>query len=306
MRGPLPGDCFAFLHADPRLPTSTERTEIIDVELRSDGLLSMTCSWGRQATGSARALARALDDSIYRLAASDEGPTAALNGSILRIGEVRCLLVTEFDGDLSDLAVALIRRGAAFEGIARIFLRVGGVVAHPAKPRLRHFRLAAVGLSHAHGELPTLHADADLNPNAAFCAIDPRMDGVEWSVMEGPVGVVLFVERNEGGRSAITSLRSETAFAHLLRNTRHPQRPDVRALIGLRTMSENAHAFRLTMGDPISAAALIATQIFHMRVDEPGEVRQEFLYEWETPHAVERCRETGAGCNPGASRPGGE
>lgn len=275
VRGPLPGDCLAFLHADPRLPTSTEQTEVIDIELRSDGLLSMSCSWGRQATGSARALARALDDSIYRLAVSDEGPAATLNGSILRIGEVRCLLVTEFDGDLSDLAVALIRRGAAFEGIARVFLRVGGVVAHPTKPRLRHFRLAGVGLSHAHDALPTLHSDADLNPNAAFCAIDPRMAGVEWSVMEGPVGFVLFVERNECGRSAITRLGSETAFAHLLRNTRHPRRPDVRAIIGLRTMCEDAHAFRLTMGNPISAAALITAQILHMRVDEPDRVRQE-------------------------------
>lgn len=260
LRGPLPDDGFPFLQADPHLPAPAERTEVVDIEPRGDGLVAMTCSWyrhrDRPSIGSARALARFLDEAIFRLAVSDEGAAPTVNGSVLRIDGIRCLLVSEFEDDPCDLAVALILHGAAFEGIYRIFLHPDGVVAHPVKPRLKHNRLIAAGLSPSHLEWPTL----PLNRDTALCAIDPRMAGVDWSVEEGPIEIVLFVERNEGGRPAITRIGGETAFARLLRNIRSTQRLDLRAFIGLRTIIHNAQPFRVSMGDAVSAAALIMEQ----------------------------------------------
>ena len=257
LHGRLPAPWVDFLRADPICLHPATHTSEIEVSPRSDGLFSMICAWGRRLTGSARALAATLDADMLRLALEDEGSVPHLPACIVRLHGRRLMLVGRAGVHLDPLVVALLARGAAFEGAFLAFLRAEGVAAHLMKPRLHDRQRDALGPPVSLLGSPRLifHHDQPMS------AIDPTFAGAEWRVSKAPIGILAFVERNEGGRAAVAPVRSGDAQSRLMRNVRFPHKPTVHDLARLAGIVADAAIFRVVIGDALTAAALLVERI---------------------------------------------
>jgi hypothetical protein len=77
----------------------------------------------------------------------------------------------------------------------------------------------------------------------------PNFTGGEWTIVEGPIDALVFLEPNFGGSSVLSPLGHEPAFEHVLENAFLPTTGRARAVARLRTLALGCCCWRLQTGN---------------------------------------------------------
>jgi hypothetical protein len=148
-------------------------------------------------------------------------------------------------GGKTTLAAALVRTGLSYISDEALVLDEGGrVIAYPKPMALSPWSAEAVGLHH--GEHERLAVPRDL--------------GGEFGKGGGALTDVVVSQHGHDAASLEPIPRSETVPALLTHSFNHYKNPE-RAFRIVTKVAREAQAWRLTYGDPMEAAALIAQEI---------------------------------------------
>lgn len=244
---------LAALATDPEIAGPAPLPETIEIAHQGQFFRARTPA-GQIAVGTLPDLAARIDQGIAEQGFRAEvAHSLLLPAAILRApaGE-RCAFIGARGSGKTWLSLSLIDAGWRFEGDGWAVARDGGLTPLP-----RSIRIAAVPPHLS----PALRNRIDAAPTFSIgarekiFAIDPRSLSGDWRLESGPVARVFFLELNPGGLSHLRPLSPELALGRALAVCRG--RPAGRSLIELHRAVCNRAAYRLRLGSPTDAVALL-------------------------------------------------
>jgi hypothetical protein len=244
---------FGALRAAPEIFGPEPAQEAIAVERLGRHFRVRTPS-GRVLEGSMRELACRLDSAILREGLSADAGALVLPAAILREpGGGRIAFVGGRRSGKTWLSLLLLESGWRFEGDGWALARADGFVAAPRTIRVRDVPPNLSPEVRARIEsAPLLQEDVRDNMRS----VDPWRLAGDWTLRNGALEALFFLEINPGGRDSVRCLTPEEAFGRALALCQGDMSALSAAL--LRMAVAKPKAFRLRLGEAQRSVEIVA------------------------------------------------
>jgi hypothetical protein len=234
-----------FLQADPDIADiELERIDIV-VE-RSRGFLSARLPDGSFAEGTANHILEGLHRLIYWDLEQSHPGSPLIHGASVLVNGRRFVLTADKGSGKTTLSLFLLAAGFMVEGDEHVVLvPQGGVVARPRSLRVKPGSLRMVPDLPGISMLPML---SNWDGTRIF-AVSPRIFGRPWTIRQGPVDGIIFIEANHGGRSVLKPMTPDAVFTSLMQTVYFPRVSPLTETAMLRRLVATAPAWSLRLGD---------------------------------------------------------
>lgn len=251
---------FGALRAAPEIFGPEPAREAIGVE-RLGRHFRVRTALGGVLEGSMREVACRLDSAIQRQGLKAEAGALVVPAAILgQPGGGRIAFVGGRRTGKTWLSLLLIESGWRFEGDGWAIARSDGLVAAPRTIRVRDIPSNLSPEMRTHIEsAPLLQEDVRENMRA----VDPRRLAVDWTLRNGPVEALFFLELNPGGRDSVRALTPDEAFGRALALCQGDMSALSAAL--LRMAVTKPRAFRLRLGGPQRSVEIVTQALVPQR-----------------------------------------
>jgi hypothetical protein len=234
-----------FMNTEPRIPD--RRLKTVNLEIEPVGAFFRICPPGLPAAeGSLETVAQA----AYRLIAAwwstEINSAPVMHAAMAVIDGCRVVFVGDKHAGKTTLMLKLIQEGCAVQGDENLIVTGGGAI---ATPRCLHVKESSLDVLPALSEqIRPLPFVTDWIGNVVY-SCPPNFTGAEWTIVEGPVDALVFLEPNFGGSSVLSPLGQERAFEQVLENAFLPTTGRARAVARLRTLALGCCCWRLQTGN---------------------------------------------------------
>jgi hypothetical protein len=144
------------------------------------------------------------------------------------------------------LMLKLIQEGCAVQGDENLIVTGQGAISTPRCLHVKETSLEVLpALSESIRSLPFV---TDWIGNVVY-SCPPSFTGSDWTIDEGPIDALVFLEPNFGGSSILSPLRREHAFERLLDNAFLPATGRARSAARLRRLVLACSSWRLQTGN---------------------------------------------------------
>lgn len=234
-----------FMNTEPMMP-GRELTQV-GLDIEPVGALFRICPPGLPAAeGSLETVAQA----AYRLIAtwwSEEiNGAPVVHAATAVIDGCRVAFVGDKRAGKTTLMLRLIQERCPVQGDENLIVTEDGAV---PTPRCLHIKEPSLDVLPALSEkIRSLPFVTDWIGNIVY-SCPPSFAGGDWTIVEGPVDALVFLEPNFGGSSVLTPLDHERAFERLLENAFLPPTGRARAVARLRNLVIGRGCWRLQTGN---------------------------------------------------------
>jgi len=234
-----------FMNTAPIIPG--RELKQVDLDIEPVGTFFRICPPGLPAAeGSLETVSQA----AYRLIAAwwseeiDGAPV--VHAATAVIDGCRVAFVGDKHAGKTTLMLRLIQDGCAVQGDENLILTTVGAI---ATPRCLHVKETSLDVLPALSErLRSLPFVTDWSGNIVY-SCPPSFTGDEWTIVEGPIDALVFLEPNFGGSSLLSPLDRERAFERVLENAFLPPAGKARAVARLRSLVTGCGCWRLQTGN---------------------------------------------------------
>jgi hypothetical protein len=195
---------------------------------------------------------------LFQRALEDRPECPLLHAACLRLGRRRLLIAGTKGAGKTTLALRMIEAGYRIEGDEQVFLDKAGVIARP-----RGCRVKAAGVHHF-GDMAAIIASAPsytLEGYGTTFNVDPRLLGSTWRIEHGPVDLVVVLEPNHGGQSAMQPLPPTALMRLLMPEVGLRETGRAAAIAAIASMAAHVPAFQLSLGEHAGALRSIQSAL---------------------------------------------
>lgn len=230
--------------------------EVVDVAIeRAHGFLSTLLPNGVLVEGTARHLVAMLHGLIFWDLMQSHGRQPLAHGASVVIGDRRFMVTGHKGSGKTTLMLHLLAAGHRVEGDEHLVLQQDSVIARPRTLRVKpgSFRI-----------VENLPAGIATTPSfeqwdgSVIHAVSPALFGSPWSIREGRLDGMIFIQPNHGGRSIASKLSTDDAFTRLMQSVYLAGNSALMGTVQLRRLASERPAYLLRLGD-LSGAE------FHLR-----------------------------------------
>lgn len=198
----------------------------------------------------AKAVVEHLHVHLFQRSLEERPECALLHAACLRRDRRRLLIAGTKGAGKTTLALRLIEAGFRIEGDEQVFLDKTGVIARP-----RGCRVKAAGLHHF-GEMAATIAAApsySLEGFGTIFNVDPRWLGSNWRIEHGSVDLIIVLEPNHDGESAIKPLPPTALVRSLMPEVGLRETGRAATVAAIAAMAAHVPAFQLSLGNHAGA-----------------------------------------------------
>lgn len=236
---------LSYLSTEPNLPGRKLSPVVLEVEevgafFRIDvpGLLPV------------EGIPEAITFTVYRLLSAwwrdDIADTAVVHAAAAEIDGKRIAFVGDKHAGKTTLMLRLIQDGYTVQGDENLVVTAEGTISNP---RCLHIKEPSLDVLPALAEqIRSMPYVIDWNGNVIY-SCPPSFSGQDWTIVEGPVDALVFLDPNFGGSSILSPLQGEHAFERLLENAFLPPIGRARAVARLRRLILGRSCWRLQTGN---------------------------------------------------------
>jgi hypothetical protein len=240
----------------------TAVNSVIDVSVERKGAFySVALPNGALAEGSIEHVIRSLDRALLSLALEESAGLPLIGAAAVVLNGVRTLFVGGDGSARTMLLLRLLQEGFTVEGDRWVSFDGHFATAFPQTLRVKSKYVKALPeLAGWVTDCPFIH---DWYGERVHSVV-PSLAGLPWRIASGPVGNLVFLERNEGGRSVMGPIDRSLALGRLLATSLLPQKGG--AIANLAGLLQVAKQYELVLGE-------IDRAVWHLTHGIGGEYR---------------------------------